>query len=159
MEHFNPAPGSLRSARPQTTGIPCSASSIDKSHGSIAVTARSVSLVVPPEDPGGLHRVQPEIRLGRDQLACGRRAPFIRIGICFATMWMGNSQMLKLGRATRQPGFCFHPVNLTVGALPEVSCEIFTRTSLKQGVATGGHPNEDAATQSIGAAEYVKWHT
>ena len=66
MEHINPAPGSLRSARPQTTRMPCSASSIDKSHGSIAVTARSVSLVVPPEDPGGLHRVESEIRLGRD---------------------------------------------------------------------------------------------
>lgn len=147
MQHINPAPGSLCSVQPQTMRMPCSASSIDKSHGSIAVTARSVSLAVPPEDPGGLHRVQPEIRLGRDQLACGRRAPFIRIGIGFATMWMGKSQMLKLGRATRQPGFCFHPVSLTVGVLPEVSCGIFTRASLKRGVVTGGHLNEDDATQ------------
>jgi hypothetical protein len=38
MQQSNPAPGSLRSAQPQTTRMPCVASSIDKSHESMRAT-------------------------------------------------------------------------------------------------------------------------
>jgi hypothetical protein len=43
---------------------------------------------------------------------------------------------------------------VTLGA--PVSCGIFPRASLKRGIVSGGWLNEDDATQSIGAAEYLK---
>ena len=67
MQQIKPAPGGRRRAQPQTTGSPCSASRIDRSHASIPVTARAVYSL------GTARRSWPPVR-GPIRGSAGRRS-------------------------------------------------------------------------------------